>query len=69
VSAPDLPALHHNLRERAAIIIESNPYMTDDEVRQELRGHVEWEAFVKAGGVEWIRKQKTQSGNGPSKEE
>jgi hypothetical protein len=54
----DLPTLHHNLRERAAIIIESNPTMTDSEVREELKNHIEWENFVKAGGVEWVRKTK-----------
>lgn len=36
--------------------------------RAELKRQPEWEAFVKAGGVEWVR-QKNQSGNKPGKEE
>jgi hypothetical protein len=56
----DLPTLHHLVKERAAIIIESNPTMTDDDVRQELKNHIEWEAFVKAGGVEWIKRQRQE---------
>lgn len=64
-----LPGLHSQLRERDALIRDGNPDRDEGWYRAELKRQPEWEAFVKAGGVEWVRKQKTQSGNKPGKEE
>ena len=57
----NLPDLHSRLRERDAIIRDGNPGRGEGWYRAELRRQPEWEAFVKAGGVEWVKRQKEQA--------
>lgn len=44
----DLTEAAYLLRERAAIILESDPRMTDAELREHIKHHVEYQWWIEA---------------------